>query len=383
MPWKVTNMTEHRKNFILAAKNPQRIITFVELCAEYNISTKTGYKWLDRFEDKGDEGLKDLPRTPLTSPSKISTEVEQAVILIRNEFPKWGPKKILAEMQTSCSYLIMPSEGSIGNILSKHGLSHQRMYRRHVAQTAPLSHCVNSNDVWTYDFKGWFLTGNNAKCEPLTLNDASSRFSLLIKHMARKRSEDVWKALEPVFYEYGLPDRLRSDNGPPFGSLAVGRLSRLAIKLIKMGITPEWIKPGCPQENGRHERFHLTLKIETAIPAALTLTLQEEKFRKFREYYNNRRPHEAIGQVPPGSIYKPSTRTWDGKLRSPEYSSEYDVRKIGASGSITWKGTSFFISEVLDKENVGIKEDNAGLMGVHYGPILLGIIDFSRGFIRL
>lgn len=382
MPWRNTSMFEQRKNFILAVQNPRRL-TFSQLCQEYNISTKTGYKWLHRYQKNGEKGLTDLPRIPIHQPTKISLDVENCIISIRQEFKTWGPKKIRAEIIHNFGFLQPPSEASIGKILIKHQLSKPRILRRHVAQTAPLAECNAPNNVWMYDFKGWFITGNGSKCEPLTITDGYSRFLLACQHMHRKRTNDVWSVLEEVFCEYGLPDRLRSDNGPPFASLAVGRLSPLAIKLVKIGVVPEWIEPGCPQQNGRHERFHLTLKKETAMPSALTLNLQQEKFDQFQVYYNERRPHEALHQVTPSSIYVPSQRTWDRKFRSPEYSQEYEPRKVGRSGNISWRGSEFFLSEMLEGEYIGIKELDFGLMGIYYGPIFLGTIDLNKGFKRI
>lgn len=382
MPWRSVSMKEERKTFVLKALNPQTKFTFNELCECYNISSKTGYKWMKRFFENGEEGLEELPRTPKSNPSKIHSDIEQCILWIREQYPKWGPKKIHAKMQSDFNHLKIPSESSIGNILKKHNLSNPRFYRRHVAKTAPLSECSKPNDIWMYDFKGWFKTRDGAKCEPLTITDGFSRYLLECKHMERKREKDVWNVLQRTFLEFGLPNKMRSDNGPPFASLAVGRLSQLAIKLIKIGITPEWIEPGHPEENGRHERFHLTLKMETAMPPAITLSLQQEKFEQFKKYFNQTRPHEAIEQKTPASVYKASTRIWDGKFRSPEYSSEYEARKVGKAGNITWKGSAFFISEMLEGEYVGIKEIDIGLMGIHYGPILLGKIDLNKGFIR-
>jgi putative transposase len=308
MPWRIVSMKEERIEFVREALNPKRNITLKDLCLSYNISPKTGYKWINKFYQGGENSLEDTTRKPLTCPSKIDPEVEECIILIRKQYSHWGPKKIRVEMINFFGHLKTPSAGSIGNILNKNNLSNHRVYRKHVAKTAPLGECLKSNDIWMYDFKGWFLTNDGKKCEPLTITDGFSRYLLQCKHMPRKRGIDVWSVLENTFHEYGLPKKLRSDNGPPFASLGVGRLSALAIKLIKVGVTPEWIKPGCPQENGRHERFHLTLKIETASPPALTVPLQQEKFDQFKNYYNNKRYHEALDQQTPGTIYTPSTR---------------------------------------------------------------------------
>lgn len=382
MTWRIMSIIEERNKFIEEALSNRRPISFIELCKNFNISTKTGYKWLNRFKNDGKKGLEDLSRIPHYQPTKITNEVESAVISIRQEFPKWGPKKIRMELINHYEQLLTPSEGSIGNILNKNNLTNNRIYRRHVAQTDPLSDCKEPNDTWMYDFKGWFKTGNGKTCEPLTVTDGFSRFLLKCKHMPRKRGCDVWQELEKLFYEYGLPKKMRSDNGPPFASLAVGRLSGVAIKLIKIGVIPEWIEPGHPEQNGRHERFHRTLKNETANPPALNLSLQQEQFNQFKHYYNNRRYHEALNQQTPASVYRPSQNTWDGKFKAVEYSSDYIVRKVCAGGQITWKGTDFFLSEMLRGEYVGLIEKELGLMGVYFGPILLGEINMSKGFKR-
>jgi transposase InsO family protein len=374
---------DERKKFIDEALSLHRPITFEDLCEKYNISTKTGYKWLNRFKKNGEKGLEDLSRAPFSHPNKIQNEVKSAVIAVRQQFPTWGPKKIQIELINNYSKLPTPSEGSIGNILADNGLSNSRVYRKHVAQTAPLGNCNEPNDTWMYDFKGWFRTGDGQICEPLTVTDGYSRYLLHCKHMPRKRGDDVWKELEYLFYEYGLPQKIRSDNGPPFASLAVGRLSQVAIKLIKVGVSPEWIDPGCPEQNGRHERFHLTLKKETANPPALTLNLQHEKFVQFQKYYNNRRYHEALNQQTPISVYKPSRRSWNGKFKVIEYSSDYETRKVCAGGLISWKGSDFFISEMLRGEYVGITELEVGLMGIYFGPVLLGKINLNKGFKKL
>lgn len=382
MPWRNLTMEQERLLFIEEVLKPRSIQTFEEVCKKYGISRKTGYKWMERFHKNGESGLKDLSRAPLNHSNKISIEATKEVIRIRQNYPTWGPKKIRAVMLKGCLDLEIPSESSIGNILKFHDLSKPRHYRRHVAKTSPLSECGEPNDIWMYDFKGYFKTGDGQICEPLTITDGFSRYLIKCVHLKRKRTNDVWDILEEAFYQYGLPTKIRSDNGPPFATVGIGRLSPLAIKIIKAGVIPEWIEPGCPEQNGRHERFHLTLKNEVALPPAETLTLQLVKMKQFETYYNERRPHEALGQVPPSAVYKSSSRKWNGKLRSPEYSTDYDPRKVGKCGNINWKGRTYFLSESLRGEYVGIKEIDIGLMGLYYGSILLGKIDFKKGFKR-
>lgn len=375
------SMEEHRLKFINEViQNRQQ--TFQEICFKYDLSRKTGYKWFNRYRKNGENGLKDSPKARLTQ-NYISDEAKNCVISIRNKYPKRGPKKIHIEMINNFSEIEVVSCGSIGRILKENDLTSSRKYRRHVAQTAPLQNCYNPNDVWSYDFKGWFTTGDGSKCEPLTIIDGASRFLIRCEHMIRKRTNDVWEVLADAFQEYGLPKRIRSDNGPPFATTGIGRLSPLAIKLIKVGVIPEWIQPGCPQENGRHERFHLTLKNETASPPALDLNLQILKMQQFLNYYNYERPHEALNQLTPGFVYATSDTKWDKKYRSPEYSEEYEIRRVDKGGSISWKGHSIFLSESLWQEPVGIKEEKVGIMAISYGPIQLGKIDLNKGFKRI
>lgn len=382
MTWRAVSMIDERKKFAIDAIESKGKLPFASLCEYYNISTKTGYKWLGRFCEHGEKGLVDISKAPHSNSKKITPDVIEAVISIRKQYSCWGPKKILTELQNNYDHLKLPSEGSIGTILKNNKLSNRRFYRRHVAKTSPLTHCQEPNDVWSYDFKGWFQVDNGEKCEPLTITDGFTRYLFQCVHMPRKRGIDVWNVLERTFHEFGLPHRIRSDNGPPFASLGVGRLSMISIKLIKIGVIPEWIEPGCPQENGRHERFHLTLKNETATPPASTLSIQIERFNQFKNYYNNNRYHEALNQKTPASVYKYSPRIWDGKFRNPEYFDEYEIRKVQASGNISWKGQEIFISETLRKEYVGIKEIDDDVMEIYYGPILLGKFNLRRGFIK-
>ncbi len=371
-------MEEGRKQFVQEILNNG--LTFNEACQKYNISRPTGYKWYNRFLEEGELGLTDRSKARHTQGSRICNSTKQMVIEIRKKFSLWGPKKIQSELLNSMSKA--PSTGSIGNILKHNNLSKPRNFRRHVAKTAPLQDCYAPNDVWMYDFKGWFKTGDGKICEPLTITDGYSRYLIRCEHMRRKRALDVWKVLEDAFLEFGLPLRIRSDNGPPFATIGIGRLSSLAIKLIKAGVVPEWIEPGKPQQNGRHERFHLTLKNEIANPVAKTLSLQLAKMEQFASYYNDRRPHEALGQMTPKSWYRNSQRKWNGDLKSPSYSEEFELRRVSKGGNIGWKGSTIFLSETLYGEPVGIRPTLEGKNEIYYGPILLGSIDYSRGFKR-
>src|ERR1700722_3164866 len=379
MAWKEIDVVEQREKFITECIEGQ--LSMAELCRLYGISRQNGYKWLNRFKSGGLEALKDQSRAPLSQPLKTDPDLIDDILDIKLQFARWGPKKVLARLITIYPEVDWPSTTTIGNILKENGLTVPRKLRRRVpGKTAPLSHCLQSNDVWCTDFKGWFLTKDGNKCEPFTLTDGATRFLLRCLKLHSNNVDNVWGALDCAFREFGLPLFLRSDNGPPFATCNVGRFSQLSIKLIKAGVAPEWIDPGKPQQNGRHERMHQTLKNETASPPEDTLDMQDLKFKDFLNYFNYVRPHEAIGQKTPGSIYSPSNRIWTGRFKSPDYPSDYIVRKVRFNGEIKWKGELPFLGRVLYGEPVGIKEEENGTWKVFYGPILIGYIDNSNQF---
>lgn len=379
MAWGEINVEKRRKEFI--DRVGEGIESFASLCRQYEISRQTGYKWIERFYHKGFEGLRNRNRAPLHQACKTESVLVKEILNVRLERPTWGPKKVLGYLKKHHSNTSWPSTTTIGNLFTRNGLTVSRKLRHRVpARTKPLAHCQQPNDVWCADFKGWFLTGDGEKCEPFTLTDACSRFLIRCKKLDFNRGEYVWGVLDAAFREWGLPLYLRHDNGPPFGTCAAGRLSKLSINLIKAGVIPEWIDPGKPQQNGRHERMHLTLKNETAMPPADNLDLQRMRFEEFQDYYNFIRPHEALSNDTPGSIFSRSVREWDGRLKSPEYSKAYEVRKVMKCGCISRFGKNLFISEVLYKEHVGIIEQEDGTFKVEYGPITLGSIDQNNTF---
>lgn len=365
-------MEEQRKEFINYYLENQANLS--ELCREFEISRKTAYKWIDRYKDWGYEGLKDQRRAR-QSQLKTDDDLEKIILRLKEKRMSWGPKKILGYMRNQEPERNWPSATTIGNILLRHGFQKARELKRRLPKRQnPFSQCENPNDVWSIDFKGWFKTKDGIKCDPLTITDAYSRFLLHCSKLPLGTTEYVWEALEKVFYEYGLPIYLRHDNGPPFAACGAGRLSRLSINLIKAGVTPEWIDPGKPYQNGRHERMHRTLKAEGIQPGELNLKDQQIKFSEFRPYYNFERPHESLGQKTPGSIYKASPRQWNGVLTSPVYDEGWKVVRVRDSGQIGWRGNDIFISKALAAENIGLKENEEGDWAVHYGRVDLGVI---------
>ncbi len=374
MPWRETCAMEERMKFVCDCLVGE--IPMAEICRRHGISRRTGYKWLSRYRSDGLLGLQDRSRAPDFHPHAVGEEIAAAVLSVRRRYKTWGPRKVRAWLEQHHPGMRWPAASTIGGLFDREGLTVPRPLRRRVpAQTTPLAHAQAPNAVWTADFKGWFRTADGGRCDPLTMQDANSRYLLRCRGLAGTGADQVWPQFEICFRAFGLPERLRSDNGAPFASRAVGGLSRLAVKLIKAGVVPERIAPGKPEQNGRHERFHLTLKQDTASPPAQSLPAQQRRFDRFQRIYNEQRPHEALGDQTPASCYRTSTRRYSGHLRSPDYSDAYQVRRVRRSGEIKWLGRLVFVSEVLAGEPVGLVEQAGGRWCIDYGPIELGIID--------
>lgn len=372
MAWKEVNVINQRELFINQFMLQQYSIA--ELCRQFEISRPTAYKWIDRYHELGVEGLRDQSRAPKTQTNATPDEIISEIISMRCKYSKWGPKKLKALLENKYPTVNWPSKTTIGNLLVKNGLVIPRKIRKRLAQkTDPLVECQNSNDLWCIDFKGWHLTRDGYRFDPLTLTDSHSRYILACVKLHQNTTDHVWGILERCFRDFGLPKFLRSDNGPPFATSSPGRLSRLSVNLIKAGVTPEWIEPGEPQQNGRHERMHGVLEQEYMIPN-LCLEEQKLKLNEFVDYYNNIRPHEALNQKMPSDFYIPSNRVWNGRLTSPEYSSEYKVAQVKSCGKMGYKGRTIYVGRVLSEEPVGIKQNEYGEPEVYYGGIYLGKI---------
>lgn len=368
---------DERLQFVAECLRLER--SMAELCRAYGISRKTGYKVLGRYGADGPRGLQDRSRAPHQHPNAVAEELVSAVLALRVRHPRWGPRKLRARLQREAPTGRWPAASTIGDLLQRHGLTVPRRRRRRAAPaTDPLRGCVAPNDVWTADFKGWFRTGDGARCNPLTLSDGVSRFLLRCQALTPPDEARVRPLCEAAFREYGLPGAIRSDNGPPFASVAAGGLSRLAVWWIKLGIRPERIRPGHPEDNGRHERLHQTLKAETATPPASTLRAQQQRFDRFRREYNEERPHEALGQHPPAAVYTPSPRPYPERVREPEYPDDQLVRRVRHNGEIKWHGRLIFVSQCLAGEPVGLEEFDDDRWLVRFGPVALGWLDARR-----
>jgi putative transposase len=347
-----------------------------ELCERFGISRKTGYKLYRRYQAEGLAGMAERSRAPHVIPWAISEAQAEAIVGLRREHPSWGPKKLRAKLFERAPAQGWPASSTIGELLRRQGLSEPRKRRRRATPSvSPLRSAVMPNDVWCIDFKGWFRTGCGTRCDPLTVTDAFSRYLLCLQLMARPDYANCRSELERVFREYGLPGTIRSDNGTPFASVGAGGLSRLSVWWVKLGIAPERIEPGQPQQNGRHERMHGTLKAETAKPPAATSAAQQGRFDRFREEFNHERPHEALGQTPPAQHFQRSARSYPAQLEDPAYPAEYELRRVRSNGEIKWQGELVFIGEALINEVIGLVETDDGDAGVYFGPLPLGIID--------
>ena len=345
-----------------------------ELAARYGISRKTAYKWVERYEAEPAMGLGDRSRAPHQHGRAMAPAVAAAVLALRRQQPTWGPKKLRAVLQRRDPTTAWPAASTMGDLLRRSGLSApQRRTRYTVPLTQPLADATTPNDVWCIDFKGWFRTQDGMRCDPLTVTDAWSRYVLCCR-ITSPDARGVRPWLERTFREYGLPRALRSDNGPPFATTGAGRLSQLAVWWLKLGIALDRITPGAPQENGRHERFHLTLQQDTTRPPAPTPRAQQRRFDAHRRLFNEERPHESLEMQPPATRYHASPRPYPARLEDPWYDAQHQVRRVKRTGQIKWQGSLVFVSEALRGELVGLAETPTGDWTVRFLQLELGRI---------
>lgn len=363
---------DQRREFVLAHLRGDQTMT--QLCRDFGVSRKTGYKWVERFFESGLPGLVDLSRAPHERPHALDESTAEAIMQLRKKQPTWGPKKLLAYLSGKEPDKSWPAQSTIGTLLKRHGLVEARRRRSRTPRSShPLAAATEPNVVWCADFKGKFRVGRQY-CNPLTISDACSRFLLECRRTEGERTEPVKSVFEEAFNEYGLPLRIRTDNGAPFASKAVGGLSRLSIWWVKLGILPERIEPGHPEQNGSHERMHRTLKLETASPPRPTLDAQQAAFDCFRYTYNHERPHEALGQRPPASIYTPSLRPMPSYVGEPEYPDDFDVRRVAMNATIRLRHSTIKLSKLLVGETIGVEEIDDGKWQLWFGPIYLGLM---------
>jgi transposase InsO family protein len=348
-------------------------MSVTDLCHEYGISRPTAYKWIKRYDEVGPEGLLDLTRTPHSSPYATSAEIENEVLALRKRFPSWGARKLKARLERMNPNVTWPAASTVGQILSRAGLTNPKLKKRRTTPSSePFSMVTAPNQLWCMDFKGYFLTGDGYRCDPFTITDAHSRFLIRCQAVARMDFAQVNAVCDAAMREYGMPERIRTDNGAPFAGLGLLGLSKLSLGRMKLGIVHERIQPGRPQQNGRHERMHRTLKEDTAKPPAGTLTAQQKKFDRFRLTFNHERPHEALGNETPGSIYVPSARMFPSRVESFQYPKSFLTRRVNNSGDISWHKGRVFVSEVFRNEDIGLEQMDEDLHKVFFHDTELG-----------
>lgn len=349
-----------------------------ELAEFYEVSRKTVYKWLERHEVEGASGLADRSRTPLHCPSKVSEEITAQIIAARQRW-KWGPRKLRVKLAMAQPEVEWPAESTIGDVLQRAGLTHPRKKRvRTPPYAQPFAAVEESNQTWCADFKGWFRTGDGTRCDPLTITDAHSRYLLRCHITPKTDGVHVEAVFDAAFHEFGLPRVIHTDNGTPFASRAPGGLSRVSMRWVKLGIVPQRSRPASPQDNGRHERMHSTLKQATLKPPQRTVRRQQEAFDRFQQEYNHERPHESLQNQTPASFYTPSCRPMPRRVRELEYDAEVLVRRISQQGSLRMNGERIFLSEIFAYEWLGLRAVDERYFQVLYGPVLLGYLDSFR-----
>jgi transposase InsO family protein len=374
MPWKVINQMDLKLQLIEDWNAGYFSVS--ALSQKYGISRPTVYKWLTRYKDYGVEGLNEQSRAPKHCPHRTTKKILDLVIAEKLKNRKRGPRKVRAQLKRKHPTLELPAVSTIGYWLKKEGLVEKRKKRLRVPPyTQPFCECKAPNDVWSIDYKGQFYMENRQVCYPLTLSDNFSRFLLCCQALEGPRYDPTRHRMESVFREYGLPDVIRSDNGVPFAGKSIGGLSRLMIWLILLGIIPERIKKGCPQENGRHERMHRTLKSDALDPVAGNIKEQQKAFDIYRYDYNYERPHESLDDQTPGDYYVKSNRPYVEKPHPPDYDPGYLVRQVRHCGEIKFMGRRFLITHLLAGLPVGLKEIDNDLWQLQFSFYVLGSID--------
>ena len=381
MPWMETSPMEQRERFI--HDHRLDLYTMVELCARYSISRKTGYKWLERFEEAGRQGLQDRSRAPHDCPHRIAEAVAALICAARQQHPSWGPAKLLAWLAPRHPALDLPASSTAGDLLARRGLVKKRRRRRRYQHPGVVpATTTQPNDLWTADFKGHFRTRDGRYCYPLTIADQHTRYLLACHGLLSTKGLGVRPVFEQLFRTYGLPRAIRTDNGVPFATTGIHGLSQLNVWWLRLGIQHQRILPAHPQQNGAHERMHKTLKGEAIRPPRATLALQQRAFTAFRRLYNDERPHQALNGQPPAALYRPSPRAYLDVLPPIEYPGHFIVKRVTNAGTVRFKKRLVFIANALKQHPIGLEEVADGLWSIYFCRVLLGRIDERDYIIR-
>lgn len=371
MPWQEESTMELRRQFIQDVRSGTTPMT--ELCRAYQISRKTGYKWLARYESGGLSALADHSRRPAHCPTATPPELVQALLAARARHPRWGPRKLLRLLRQQLPTAPWPARSTLALHLKRAGLvPPPRRVRRPGHPGRPQAPMDAPNAIWTVDFKGQFRLGDGSRCYPLTIADGYSRMLLSCRALTSTQVQESRPVFVRAFQAYGLPVRIRSDNGVPFATQALGRLSPLSVWWVRLGILPDLIEPASPQQNGRHERMHRTLKAECTRPPSSSQRAQQSRFDQWRHEFNRLRPHQALADATPASHYQPSPRPYPRQLPPLEYPRHYEVRRVSRNGGIRWHNQWVNVSQTLGKQPVGLVEIDDGEWDVYFGPLRLG-----------
>ncbi len=375
MPWLETAPMQQREQFI--SDHSRRLFTMQELCDRYNISRKTGYKWLTRFHEYGRGGLSDRSHAPHRCPHKISNEMAALLCRTRRAHPSWGPEKILDHLKPKHREIReWPAFSTISDLFVRRGLIKKRRRRRKVLHPGSIPIRTNGpNDLWTADFKGQFRTADGIYCYPLTIADQHTRFLLACHGLPSVHTVGARKVFERVFREFGLPAAIRTDNGVPFATSALHGLSQLNVWWMRLGIQHQRIRPASPQENGAHERMHKTLKAEAIRPPRRNARVQQLEFNRFRAEFNYVRPHKALRGAPPATHYRTSRRPFPDRLPPLEYPGHFIVKRVTNAGTFRLKHKLLFLAHPLRQLHIGLEETEDGIWSIYFGTVLLGRVD--------
>ena len=375
MPWNNTPTTEQRLQFVTLANTDRYTIS--ELCLEFGISRKCGHKWLERFAAGGAKALQDASRAPHSVPLRTSEMIERLVVGERRLHPTWGPKKLHAVLERKHGIEAPPAVSTLGEILKRHGMIQARRRRPGAfdVQRGDLTEALRPNQVWATDFKGWFYTLDQERCDPLTVTDLFSRYVIGVQ--ALPQATQAWTRLgfTNLFRTHGLPEIIRVDNGSPFGSIGPGGLSKLSVWWISLGIDVEFIKPASPQENGSHERMHGTLKAECCVPASANGVAQQKRFDRWRKEFNTERPHEALGQRVPADVYHKSAVRLDDAIAVELYGPQEQTHPVSENGHVSWQGRAWHVGDAFAGQGVVFEpRENPSVVGVRFANLVLGEI---------
>jgi transposase-like protein len=375
MPWPEMSEMDARLIFIAACLRHEASLSAT--CDRHGISRKTGYKWLQRYREAGAAGLVSLSSARHTVAHAMDAAIAAAVLSLRDERPTWGPRKLLARLRMDRPELTWPAPSTVGDLLRRSGRSQPRLRRRlDDAKRTPLqSEPLAPNESWSADFKGWFRTGDGVRCEPFTVSDGYSRYLLACEAVPQVSWAQVQPLLIRLFEANGLPRALRTDNGNPFARRdGLGGLSRMSVWLLKLNVWPDHIQPGRPDQNGRHERMHRVLREDTAAPPAATVAAQQARMDRWREDYNGYRPHEALGQRCPATLYIPSTRDYPGTIAEWDYPADHQRRRVIGDGHIRWRDGTVYLSGALRGETVALARRDDGDWAVRFRGFDLAVL---------